>query len=262
MTFWELARTAALWLLVFTTAGWLVSLAVKKASIVDSLWSLCFLVVALVGYLDGNAAALERRTLLLALVAVWAIRLSLHITVRNWGEPEDYRYQEFRRKYGPERYWWFSLFQVFWLQGLLAFLVSAPLLVVASAPSFGSVDLLWLGVAFWLVGFVFEAGGDWQLLRFKADPSNAGKVMDRGFWRYTRHPNYFGDFAVWWGYGLIALAAPWGWLALLGPVLMSVLLLRVSGVAMLEKTIGSRRPGYAEYVRRTSAFFPRPPKKA
>ena len=104
--------------------------------------------------------------------------------------------------------------------------------------------------------------GDWQLLRFKADPSNAGKVMDRGFWRYTRHPNYFGDFAVWWGYGLIALAAPWGWLALLGPVLMSVLLLRVSGVAMLEKTIGSRRPGYAEYVRRTSAFFPRPPKKA
>ena len=135
MTFWELARTAALWLLVFTTAGWLVSLAVKKASIVDSLWSLCFLVVALVGYLDGNAAALERRTLLLALVAVWAIRLSLHITVRNWGEPEDYRYQEFRRKYGPERYWWFSLFQVFWLQGLLALLVSAPLLVGAAAPA-------------------------------------------------------------------------------------------------------------------------------
>jgi steroid 5-alpha reductase family enzyme len=262
MTFTGLLGTAALWVLAFTTVGWLVSLAVKKASIVDSLWSLCFLVIAIVGYLYGNPAALERRQLLLVLVAIWGIRLSLHITVRNWGEPEDYRYQEFRQKYGPERYWWFSLFQVFWLQGLLALLVSAPLLAAASASEFSSFDPLWLGVVLWVIGFVFEAGGDWQLARFKADPANAGKVMDRGFWRYTRHPNYFGDFAVWWGYGLIALASPLGWVALLGPLLMSVLLLKVSGVAMLEKTITSRRPGYAEYVARTSAFFPRPPKKA
>ena len=261
MAFWDLAATAALWVLVLTTGGWVLSVIVKKASIVDSFWSLCFLAVAIVGYLYGNPAALERRQLLLALVAIWAIRLSLHITVRNWGEPEDYRYAAWRQKYGPERYWWFSLFQVFWLQGFLALLVSAPLLVAASAPSFGALAPLWMvGVVLWVIGFAFEAGGDWQLLRFKADPANAGKVMDRGFWRYTRHPNYFGDFAVWWGYGLIALAAPYGWLALLGPVLMSFLLLRVSGVAMLEKTITSRRPGYAEYVRRTSAFFPRPPK--
>ncbi|MFM8944856.1 MAG: DUF1295 domain-containing protein [Actinomycetota bacterium] len=262
MTFWELAGTAALWVLVFTTAGWALSVVLKKASIVDSLWSLCFLIVAFVGYRYGNPAALERRTLLLGLVAIWAIRLSLHITVRNWGKPEDYRYAAWREKYGANRYWWFSLFQVFWLQGFLALLVSAPLLVGAAAPAWNGVDPFWLGVAVWVVGFAFEAGGDWQLMRFAADPANKGKVMDRGFWLYTRHPNFFGDFAVWWGYGLISLAAPWGWLALLGPALMSVLLLRVSGVAMLEKTIGSRRAGYDEYVRRTSAFFPRPPRKA
>ncbi|MFM7717919.1 MAG: DUF1295 domain-containing protein [Actinomycetota bacterium] len=261
MAILDLALLAATAVMAFMALVWVVSLVVGKASIVDVVWSLCFVIVAIVGYAYGDPAALERRTLLLGLVTVWGLRLSLHILVRNWGKPEDYRYAAWRVKYGADRYWWFSLFQVFWLQGALALLVAAPLIVGAAGPA-GEFDVFWLGVALWVVGFAFEAGGDWQLVRFKADPANAGKVMDRGFWRYTRHPNYFGDACVWWGYGLIALAAPWGWLALLGPVLMTVLLLRVSGVSMLEKTIGERRPGYAEYVRRTSAFLPRPPRKA
>jgi steroid 5-alpha reductase family enzyme len=140
----------------------------------------------------------------------------------------------------------------------LAWLISLPLLGAA----LGRTELGWLdwaGVALWVLGFVFESVGDWQLARFKRDPANAGKVMDRGFWRWTRHPNYFGDFAVWWGFGLMGLAAG-AWWGLIGPVIMSWLLLRVSGVALLERDIGQRRPEYAEYIRRTNAFFPGPRK--
>jgi steroid 5-alpha reductase family enzyme len=140
---------------------------------------------------------------------------------------------------------------------VLAWVISLPLLgsIGGDAAPLGWLD--YLGIAFWCVGFYFEAVGDWQLARFKADPANAGQVMDRGLWGLTRHPNYFGDFCIWWGFGLLALGAG-AWWALPGPVLMSVLLLRVSGVSLLERDIGQRRPGYAEYVRRTNAFFPGP----
>jgi steroid 5-alpha reductase family enzyme len=151
-----------------------------------------------------------------------------------------------------------SVYLIFGLQALLAWLISLPL----HAAVLGASPLNWLdglGAVLWLVGFAFEAGGDWQLARFKADPANRGKVMDRGFWRYTRHPNYFGDFAVWWGFYLIGAAAG-GWWSFVGPVLMSVLLMRVSGVTLLEKDIGERRPQYADYIRRTNAFFPGAPK--
>lgn len=245
-------------LAVVAVLGWLVSLPLRNVSIVDSLWSLMFLLAAIV-YVLGQPEASARAMLVLALVAVWAIRLAGYITWRNHGHGEDFRYQKIRANNEPG-FALKSLFIVFGLQAALAWLISLPLLAaINSTAPLGWPDFL--GAGLWLVGMVFEAGGDWQLARFKADPANRGKVLDSGLWRYTRHPNYFGDFCVWWGYFLIALPAG-GWWSVIGPVLMSVLLLRVSGVALLEKDIGERRPAYRDYVRRTNAFFPGPPTAA
>jgi hypothetical protein len=187
------------------------------------------------------------------------VRLSAHITWRNRGHGEDRRYQQIRRNNDPG-FAFKSLYIVFGLQALLAWVISLPLLAAASSSSpLGWLDAL--GVLLWIVGFLFEAGGDWQLARFTADPANKGKVMDRGFWAWTRHPNYFGDACAWWGLGVLGLAAG-GWWSVPGPLLMTLLLLKVSGVTLLEKDIGERRPGYADYVRRTSAFLPRPPRRS
>lgn len=236
--------------------GWLVSLVRRNVDIVDSLWSLLFL-IALVVYWRLSPVQGERGLLLLVLVGLWALRLCIYITARNWGHDEDRRYQAIRRRNDPG-FAFKSLYLVFLFQALLGWVISLPLLgaTLADVP-LGPLD--YLGAAIWLIGFAFEAGGDWQLARFKRDPANAGKVMDRGFWRYTRHPNYFGDFAVWWGFYAIALSAG-AWWSFVGPAFMSFLLLRVSGVRLLERDIGQRRPEYAEYVRRTNAFFPGPPK--
>ena len=243
-------------LALFAGAGWLLSLPLRNVSIVDSLWSLMFLLAASV-YLAGQASPGPRAWLVITLVALWAIRLAAYITWRNHGHGEDFRYRQMRARNDPG-FAFKSLYIVFGLQAGLAWLISLPLLAaIGSSAPLGWLDAA--GVALWLVGMVFEAGGDWQLARFKRYPANAGKVMDRGFWRWTRHPNYFGDFAVWWGFGLMGLAAG-AWWGLIGPVIMSWLLLRVSGVALLERDIGQRRPEYAEYIRRTNAFFPGPRK--
>jgi steroid 5-alpha reductase family enzyme len=248
-------------IVLLMTATWVVSVVVRNASIVDVVWSLTFLAVAVAGLAVGEGLG-ARRALVFALVAIWAVRLAVHIGVRNHGKGEDFRYRAFRERYGPERYWWVSLFQVFWLQGLLAFIVSLPLQVVAAGRT--PESLTWadaVGLGLWIVGFGFEVVGDAQLAAFRRDPANAGTVMDRGLWRYTRHPNYFGDATLWWGYGAIGLLTPWGWLALSGPLVMTLMLLKVSGVAMLERTIAARRPGYEAYVQRTSAFVPMPPRR-
>jgi len=256
-----LALVSAAAIVALMVGGWALSVAVRDASIVDSFWSLGFVVVAAVALVAGPGL-IERRLLVFALVAVWGVRLSLHITKRNWGKGEDFRYQAFRARWGP-RFWWVSLFTVFLLQGAIMFVVSLPIQAAGAGETPSSLGWLdALGAALWLVGFAFETVGDAQLARFKADPTTKGKVMDRGLWRYTRHPNYFGDATLWWGIGLLALATPFGPWALVGPAVMTFMLVRVSGVAMLEKTIAERRPGYAEYVRRTSAFFPRPPRSA
>jgi len=246
--------SALVWLAVVAVLGWLVSVLRRNVDLVDSLWSLMFL-LALVCYWRLAPQQTERGLLLIALVGVWALRLSVYLTARNWGHDEDRRYRAIRARNDPG-FTFKSLYLVFGFQAVLAWLISVPLLgaTLGDAP-LGPLD--YLGVSLWVVGFVFEAGGDWQLARFKRDPANAGKVMDRGFWRYTRHPNYFGDFAIWWGFYLIALSAG-AWWSIVGPLIMSVLLLRVSGVALLEKDIGQRRPAYAEYIRRTNAFFPGP----
>ena len=236
--------------------GWLFSVVVRNVSFVDSLWSLFFLVAAVVFALDVEGMS-ARALVVLALVAIWSIRLSAYITIRNWGEGEDYRYQTIRANNDPG-FAFKSLYIVFGLQGVLAWIISVPLLpAITSAAPLGLIDAA--AALLWLTGFVFEAGGDLQLQRFKSNPENKGKVLDSGLWGLTRHPNYFGDFCIWWSFWLFAVAAG-GWWTIFAPLLMSFLLLKVSGVAMLEKTIGKRRPKYDDYIRRTNAFFPGPRK--
>ncbi|KPK49267.1 MAG: hypothetical protein AMS22_13905 [Thiotrichales bacterium SG8_50] len=242
--------------LVFGAVFWIVSIVKRDVSIVDSLWSLMFLLATLV-YIASLAGAGPRTGIVLTLVTIWALRLSIHITVRNWGEGEDYRYQQIRANNEPG-FTFKSLYIVFGLQAVLAWIISLPLLLAINS----TAPLGWLdgvGIVLWLVGMTFEAGGDYQLLRFKRDAGNRGKVLDTGFWRYTRHPNYFGEACIWWGYFAIAVAAG-GWWAVFAPVLMTFLLLKVSGVAMLEKDIQERRPAYREYIERTNAFIPGPRK--
>lgn len=239
-------------LLLVAVVCWVISLLRNDVSIVDSLWSLMFLLVALV-YSSVAGLTGPREALILLLVAVWALRLSVYITWRNHGQPEDYRYQEIRSNNEPG-FRFKSLYIVFVLQGLLAWIISLPLAAAISGQSaFGLLD--YAAVALFIVGFVFEALGDLQLSRFRRNPENVGKVLDQGLWRYTRHPNYFGNFTIWWGFYLFALSAG-AWWTIVSPLLMTFLLLRVSGVALLEKDIGSRRPQYQQYIRRTNAFFP------
>lgn len=244
-------------MLVALTGLWLVSLRLNDSSIVDIFWSLGFILAAFVYAILLPAGSPDRKLLVLGMVTVWGVRLSMHLARRNWGRPEDYRYAAWREQYGaswPLR----SLFQVFWLQAVLLWIVSVPVLAAQqSTAPLAILDLL--GVAVWLVGLMFEAVGDAQLARFKADPANKGRVLDKGLWRYTRHPNYFGDAVVWWGIYLVALSAG-GWWSFFGPLLMTFLLVRVSGVAMLEQDLKQKKPEYANYIRRTSAFIPMPPK--
>jgi steroid 5-alpha reductase family enzyme len=232
---------------------WLISVWKRNVAIVDVLWSLMFLLGAWVysQALDGG----PRQPLVLVLVAVWSLRLAIYIGARNWGHPEDRRYQAIRARNEPG-FAFKSLYLVFLLQAVLAAIVSQPLLgAIVSQTATGWLDVA--GILLFAVGFLFEAVGDWQLSRFKAEPANRGKVMDQGLWGLTRHPNYFGEFCVWWGFYLLALSAG-AWWTIVGPLLISFLLLRVSGVSLLEKDIGKRRPGYDEYIRRTNAFFPGP----
>jgi len=239
-------------LLSVAAVFWLISLVRDDVSIVDSLWSLMFLLVVLVyAAMSGNSG--PRAMLVPALVAIWALRLSFYITWRNHGQPEDHRYQEIRANNEPG-FRFKSLYIVFVLQALLAWVISLPLAAaITGEPAIGLLD--YAGCALFAIGLFFEAVGDLQLSRFRKDPANAGKVLDKGLWRYTRHPNYFGNFTLWWGFYLIALSAG-AWWTIISPLLMTFLLLKVSGVALLEKDISGRRPQYQQYIRRTNAFFP------
>ncbi len=241
-------------------ALWLLSLPLRDASIVDLWWGPGIALGAGAAWLASGASG-SRSALLVGLVALWALRLGGYLLWRNAGHGEDPRYQAMRRHFGP-RFPWISLATVFALQGVLQWIVSLPLQVAVAAPGeapLGTLDAL--GALLFACGLGFESIGDAQLARFKTDPANAGRVMDRGLWRYTRHPNYFGDALAHWGLFAIVLATPQGWKTLIGPALMTFLLLRVSGVALLERSIGKRRPEYSDYQRRTSAFLPRPPRE-
>jgi steroid 5-alpha reductase family enzyme len=237
---------------------WLVSLAVRDASIVDITWGPLFVLISWVAYAvgDGSAPAL----LIAVLATAWGLRLGFHIGRRNIGHGEDPRYVRMREK-RPRQFWLWSLFAVFIFQGLIALVVSLPIQSLAAVGNDTIGLVSWVGAAVFAIGLAFEAVGDAQLSRFKADPASRGQVMDRGLWRYTRHPNYFGDSVVWWGLWLLAVGSGAAWWTLVGPALMTFMLVKVSGVAMTEADIATRRPGYADYIRRTSAFVPMPPRK-
>ncbi len=242
-----------------TTLVWLASLVKRDASIVDIFWALGFVTLAWF-YRSQVPVESFRQTLVPLLVTLWGVRLSVYIFWRNRGHGEDYRYAAMREKWGA-RFPWLSLVSVFWLQGFLFWLIAMPLLQIQISRL--PVALSWLdglGLLLFAIGFFFESVGDLQLARFKADPANQGRVMDRGLWRYTRHPNYFGDATLWWGFGCFALATPGSLWTLVGPFLMTLLILKVSGVALLEKGLSDTKPQYRDYVRRTSAFFPWPPR--
>jgi len=239
---------------------WIISVIKKNAGIVDIFWGLGFVLVSIFYFINTPGAS-PRKVITLVLVTLWGIRLAIYITWRNWGKEEDFRYREFRKKYGPHRYWWFSFFQVFLLQGLLLWLISAPLLGAQYYSRDSGLGILeGLGIFFWLIGFLFEAGGDWQMARFKSNPENRGKVLDKGFWKYTRHPNYFGDSCIWWGYGFLCAGTGVYW-PIYGSVLMTLLIVRVSGVTLLEKTLRNSKPQYREYIAKTNSFLPWFPKK-
>lgn len=260
MTAWQIALAGLGLIATLGLLTWLASLVQSDVSLVDRVWSI-FIVAAAGVYFTLLPAPGTRGAWLLALGIAWALRLSLYISARNWGHGEDRRYQEIRARNQPG-FAVKSLYLVFALQAVLAWIVSAPFFVgMAGSRPIGALDIVGLGVA--AFGIVFEAVGDAQMSRFKADPANRGAVMDRGVWRYTRHPNYFGETCVWWGFWLVALGAAGlgGAWSVVSPLLMTVLLLKVSGVSLLEKDIGERRPGYRDYIARTNAFFPGPPRR-
>ena len=236
---------------------WIGSILCRNAGIVDAFWGFGFVLVAWTTFLITNPQ--QRSLLLPVLTTIWGMRLSLFLAWRNWGLPEDFRYRSMRDKHGA-RFWLVSLLTVFVLQGLVMWIVSLPL-QTSGAMTHGSNTLVVIGVLLWLIGIVFEGVGDWQLARFRSVASHKGSVLNRGLWRYTRHPNYFGDFCVWWGLFIVCLqhgAPVW---SVVGPTVMSMLLMKFSGVGLLEKSLKKSKPDYAEYVAATNAFFPWLPRK-
>jgi len=248
-------------LTLFGIALWIGSRIKNDVGIVDSFWSLFIFAAALSFYLFGNVTLTERSQLILLLLFIWAIRLAAHITWRNWGQEEDLRYQSIRANNQPN-FEFKSLYIVFLLQAWLAVIVALPIMsalnIDIAEQKFSLLD--YIAITLWFVGMIFESVGDMQLALFKADEKNKGKVMREGLWRFTRHPNYFGEFCIWWGFFLFAVSSGYWW-SIISPILVTILLLKVSGVSMLESTITERRPQYADYCKTTNAFFPWLPKK-
>ncbi len=239
----------------FMACGWPISLIKKNASIADRMWGPGFILIAWLTFFNTDGV-LWRSLLLCSLTTLWGLRLSIHITWRSWGKGEDRRYTAWRKQSGP-RFWYISLFKVFLLQALFLWLISLVIQYgqMPGRPiSWTGFDIL--GLFLWIAGFWFEAVGDFQLARFKADPANKGRVMDQGLWHYTRHPNYFGETLMWWGLFVITLATPHSFWTIISPLTITVILLKVTGISLTEKNILETRPEYREYIRKTSAFIP------
>jgi len=253
MNFLELAKFIGMVILSLMAVLWLISLSIKNSSIVDIFWGIGFIIITWIAF-NKAAGYLPRKQLITTLVTVWGLRLALHIGVRNWGKPEDFRYAKWREENGS-RWWWFSFFQVFLLQGILMWIISLPL-IAAQTSGFPAIltPLDFIGASLWTLGLIFESVADSQLRLFKSDPSIQGKLLTSGLWKYSRHPNYFGEAVVWWGCYLIALSSGY-WLTIFSPIIMTYLLTKVSGVAMLERSM-KLKPGYEEYMQKTNAFFP------
>ena len=249
--------------LALVLALWLLSIALRDISIIDMAFSGLIAGLLLAAYwLTGSSGAIPG--LIIFLVLIWALRMSVYLVHRNWGHGEDPRYTRLRQWVEPG--WPFhrlALRQVFLLQGTVIWVLTLPqqiAMVTGGQADIGALAAA--GTALWCLGFYFETVGDWQLSRFKADPTRRGQVLNTGLWRYTRHPNYFGELCQWWGLFVIALEAPWAWCGFIGPVVYSWLVINVTGQATLDKKLSREKPGYAEYIRRTSGLIPRPPRGA
>jgi steroid 5-alpha reductase family enzyme len=256
----EILLVSAAVTFAYVTAVWVLSVVLRNASIIDIGWGLGFVLLGSLYHvaLDGWGG---RRVLVATLVLIWGLRLSGYLLWRSWGKGEDFRYKQSRDE-DPDSFLWKSYFRVFLVQGFALWVISQPLRAAQQSPTpdhLTAFDII--GTAVFAIGFLFESIRDYQLARFKANPANDGKVMDRGLWRYTRHPNYFGDATLWWGFFLIAAGAGDGWLTIYSPLLMTFVLLRISGVRLLERTLKQTKPAYDNYTRRTSAFFPWPPSR-
>ncbi len=236
----------------------LVAQIIKNNSIVDMGWGAGFVVIAL-ATLFIQGAYTERNLLVTLLVFIWGGRLTYHIVRRNWGKPEDFRYAKWRKEWGR----WLvprAFFQIFMLQGLLMLVIAYPIILINAYPQSGLSILDYLGLLIWIVGFFFEAVGDKQLAVFIKNPANKGRIIRSGLWKYTRHPNYFGEATMWWGIFFLALSVPFGWSGIISPLTITTMLLYVSGVPMLEKQL-QENPEFREYARETSKFLPWFPKK-
>lgn len=241
-------------------AGWVFSLAKKNVTIADSLWGLGFVLIAWLTFFRADGV-LFRKAMIVAMVTIWGLRLFIHLSVRNRGKGEDPRYAAWRARYG-DSFWWVSLYKVFLLQALFQWTIALGVQYgqVAATPA----ALTWtdcLGLAIWTAGILIESAADWQLARFLADPANRGKIMNRYLWKYSRHPNYFGESLIWWGLFVVVLSVPWGAWTIISPALITFTLLRLTGVTLMEQTIFKDNPDYQEYVRKTSSFILWFPKK-
>lgn len=250
--------TLAALLFVYMSLWFVVSLIRKRNDVADIAWGLGFVLLAWVSlFMMGEATFM--RVFVSSLVTVWGVRLALHIYLRNRGKSEDYRYLEWRKQWGR----WFylrSYTQVYLLQGFFLYLIILPVLVMNRAPVAEMGVYAVSGFVIWVIGFLFESVGDWQLTKFIKNPNNKGKLMTTGLWAYTRHPNYFGEVTQWWGIWLMALSAPFGWITIVGPITITTLILKVSGIPMLEKKM-VEHPDFIRYKETVSVFFPMPPKR-
>lgn len=247
----------AIMIIMFT--GWIISLIHRNVTIVDSLWGLGFVIIAVITFFLSQGYPI-RKGLITILVVLWGIRLVIYLTWRNWGTGEDPRYGSMRNNSG-DKFWIVSLFKVFLLQGIFMFVISLVIQMGQMSPL--PQNLTWLditGIIVWGVGYVFETVGDWQLARFKGNPANKGKVMNRGLWAYTRHPNYFGECLVWWGIFFVTLSTQDGIWTIISPIIITTVLLKMTGIPLTEASILKRRPDYKTYIENTSAFFPWFPK--
>ena len=241
---------------------WAISMAMRDSSLVDIWFAPCIAVAAIAGVFVAHGAE-PRRVLIAVLVTIWALRLGGYLLWRNWGR-EDPRYARLRKHIEEQgkNFAWHSLTRINLYQAAIVFVSLPPLMVAQVAPTPPELGVLaWLGTALVLLGIACEATADFQLAAFKRNPANAGKVLDTGLWRYSRHPNYFGETCVWWGYFLIAAEHPWGWFTVYSPALMTWSILGMMGKELVERRMKAKRPGYDDYVRRTSGFFPLPPRR-
>ena len=256
-----MALTAAVTLAMVLTL-WLLSIALRDVSIIDMAFSGMITILLLVAHQTGGAGGLIPG-LILGLVIVWAVRMSVYLVHRNWGHGEDPRYTRLRKWVEPGwPFHWLSLRQVFLLQGAVIWVLTLPQQIAMVSGEWAEFGPLAAGgLLLWCLGFFFETVGDYQLSRFKADPARRGQVLSTGLWRYTRHPNYFGELCQWWGLFIIALEAPWAWCGIIGPLVYSWLVINVTGQATLDKKLAREKPQYAAYMRCTSGLIPRPPRR-